>query len=80
MNWNKILKALYGFFWLEVWKDSWLTELLVSAYEKLLGVNIQEQLESIAKQTRCVSLFEPDTLRYVKVLVDSEASSGTINL
>ena len=80
MNWNKILKALYGFFWLEVWKDSWLTELLVSAYEKLLGVNIQEQLESIAKQTRCASLFESDTLRYVKVLVDSEASSGTINL
>ena len=51
MNFNKLVKSIFGYFWTELWKDSWLVQGLQTIYAKYLyPINIA-RLQNVYSQT-----------------------------
>lgn len=76
MNWTQKIKQILGSFWLNIWQDNWLVDLLCTVFTVFVGTNLHRQLEAVQKQTACSSLLQPDTTQYVKILLDSTLLQG----
>ena len=76
MNWTQKIKQILGGFWLNIWQDNWLVDLLCTIFTVFVGTNLHRQLEAIQNQTACKSLLQPDTTQYVKILLDNTLLQG----
>lgn len=78
MSWQKIIYKILGYFWLNVWKDTWLLQCIVDWFKYVLGDAVYSRLKSILNQTSCQAVVTSDVAAPVRILVDARVSSGVI--
>lgn len=78
MSFNKTIKGIFGYFWTELWKDSWLVQALQTIYAKYLYPINNIRLHNVYMQTS-VRYNQLDTYTFPKrIMLDKQSKRHAV--
>lgn len=80
MDWTKIINKILGKFWLNIFRDNWICELIVKFFRFCVGQTIYSRLNIVNKQLRHDAEDLKDYVFPRRILLSSKSNTSTIHI